>query len=286
MKAITADSAAITMTGQPTRRTRSPAADQRFEDALSNLATEIAGTSISVDTDSGIELTNGSRQNPTSPFWAGSAMETYLAPNYHICSTGFTIKYLQINRPTTARHCDYLPYSTPGGAQSYGNSLTTTPDGARVLASNGGARMFDGAWNVGANTGLDKGLYGLFDVGLNDYVCTSGASTGSHCNNKVVPMFESVDDGYGRFWTIKATQQTAGQISNGGGDSGGAVFMNYYPPGDYNVSAVGMIQSGDDEVASTCGVGPYTGIECYRSVNFTSMRTIINSLPGSSLATF
>ncbi|RAZ34364.1 hypothetical protein DO944_00455 [Microbacterium sp. SMR1] len=99
-------------------------------------------------------------------------------------------------------------------------------------------------------------------------------------------MYVYIDDGYGMVSTISATQRTAGQIAIAGEDSGGSVFMNYMPPNDYNVSAIGMIQAGRDSVGTACGSVAYPGIECYRTVLFTSMRTALNNLPGASLLTF
>ena len=287
VEGVAADSADISVLGFPTESARSITGENDALGAAEALAQKLTPASVTVSTDGAdIGLTNGSRSDPAPPFWAGSSMERYIAPTTDICTTGFSIMYQGLPRATTARHCDALPYSTPNGSYSYGNSITTSSDGAlRVLQSTGGARMFDGPWNVGANTGLDKGLYGLYDVGLNGVICTSGSISGSHCNLKVTNMAVFINDGYGNVSTISATQQTAGQIAVAGGDSGGPVFIPYYPPGDYNVSAVGIMQAGRDGTTN-CGPVKFTGIDCYRTVLFTSMRTALNNLPSSSLLTF
>lgn len=289
VQGVAADTSDIVVLGVPTDRSRS-AQDVHAgsRDAAEDVAKSITGPQTRVSTVGGdIALTNGSRSEPTPPYWAGSAMQRHLPPTTDICSTGFSVLYNGSPRATTARHCDALPYTAPNGQGSFGNSLATSLDGAlRVLSATGGPRMFDGPWDVGVNTGLEKGLYGLFDVGLNDYVCVSGATSGSHCNLQVTAMYVYIDDGYGMVSTISATQRTAGQIAIAGGDSGGSVFMNYVPPNDYNVSAIGMIQAGRDSVGTACGSVAYPGIECYRTVLFTSMTTALNNLSGASLLTF
>lgn len=288
VEGVSADSPDISVLGVPIESERSIAGASGSLDAAQALARALTPSVVTVSTDGAdIELTNGSRPDPTPPFWAGSSMERYIAPITDTCTTGFSIMYQGLPRATTARHCDALPYSTPGGAYSYGSSIATSSDGAlRVLQATGGPRMFDGPWNVGANTGLDKGLYGLYDVGLNGVICTSGSISGSHCNLKVTNMAVYINDGYGNISTISATQQTTGNSAVAEGDSGGPVFVPYYPPADYNVSAVGIMQAGRDSLGTNCAGVKYAGIECYKTVLFTSMRTALNYLPSSSLLTF
>lgn len=288
VQGVAAETSDLVVLGVPTGHARSSGnAAQDVATAAAEIARTLTQAPTRISMEGGdIALTNGSRVAPTPPYWAGSALQRYLAPTTDICSSGFSVLYNGSPRVTTARHCDSYPYTGPNGQGDFGTSIATSTDGAlRVLSATGGPRMFDGPWNVGANTGLDKGLYGLYDVGLNDWVCVSGASSGSHCTLKVTAMYVYINDGYGTVSTISATQQTAGQIAIAEGDSGGPVFMNYIPPGDYNVSAVGIIQAGRDSAGTACGSVAYAGIECYRTVLFTSLRTALNFLPGASLLT-
>jgi hypothetical protein len=138
--------------------------------------------------------------------------------------------------------------------------------------------MFDGAWNN--PSGYAKTVSGLADVSLGSSVCSSGANTGVHCNLIVDQMNESFDDGYGAQSTIRVYQQTAGQVAGGEGDSGGPMLI---PNSDgLHVWAVGMIQ-GTNEALTSCPSARVATARCSVHMEFTSMRTIVNTIPGASL---
>jgi hypothetical protein len=67
------------------------------------------------------------------------------------------------------------------------------------------------------------------------------------------------------------------------GDSGGPV-MSLANTSSGQVRAAGMIQGGDSSPID-CGAS-YTPGACSSNVYFSSMRTIVNSIPGASLYTY
>lgn len=217
----------------------------------------------------------GSRDTDWAPFNAGGYM---VSPSSgHTCSTGFAIAINGTTHITTARHCDRNDYRDRDASNTYGTGVLNSGDGgARVLSASGDALAFDGAWD---SVNFWKTVKGYGNVSINNLVCTGGGNSGEHCNVKVDAMWDWFDDGYGGFWTIHATQQTAGQIANIQGDSGGPVItLN-----GTGVNAAGMIQGWSDQV-SNCGPVHDLGSNiCGRGVYFTSMVTIVNSISGGAL---
>lgn len=222
----------------------------------------------------------GTRDTDYSPFDAGGYM---IGPNGTTCSSGFAIRYMGGPYTTTARHCTESSYHDRAASNSYGSTyLIDNSGGARVLLGAGSGRMFDHAYNDAS--GYDKTVIGFYDVGINDYVCTSGGNSGVHCNIQVDNMLAGWDDGFGTLTTIHGSQRISGAIANMQGDSGGPVL---FPTGATTgqVEAVGMIQAVNQYV-SNCG-SAYDGgsNKCGTGVFFTSMRTIVNSISGASLVT-
>jgi len=145
--------------------------------------------------------------------------------------------------------------------------------------------MFDGTWNNPA--GYDKKVIGYGDVSIGDAICTSGANSGVHCGLRVGAMPVKFDDHYpyvpnSSFNTIYAQSPFVPMTAaNCQGDSGGPVLT---PRNSSDVLAVGMIQgapfgNGYNVTASE----RYSNNLCSVGVYFSSMRTIVNTLPNASL---
>lgn len=215
-----------------------------------------------------------------APFNAGSMMRGHFGDVH--CTSGFGIVLNGVSRITTAHHCADTPYTSwnlPNN--SYGSVLKTVPGaGGEVLTGSASALMFDGAWNN--SVGYVKTTKGFFDLSMGDGVCTSGASTGVHCFIKVTSLWISFSDGFSVFWTIRGIQQQSGAIAAGDGDSGGPVLVPY--TGGSTVGAAGMIQGSEGTKTFNCGSVRSFGI-CSPEVEFSSMHTFVNFLPGSSLKT-
>jgi len=248
-----------------------------------------AGVAASVSSRTGMDalVTLGSapanfstRSTDTSAFNAGGMMR---GTGNSFCTSGFGIWINGTAHTTTARHCNHTPYAAWSLASSvYGSNYTTSGIGlASVLTGAGLYWMFDGTWDNSA--GYHKTVNALADVSLGSHVCESGANSGVHCNLVVDQMNESFNDGLGgAVTTIRVHQATSGQIAGAQGDSGGPIFI---PNTDgLHVWAVGMLQGSNETLSSSCG-SLHVAQLCSEYIEFTSERTIINSISGASLRT-
>lgn len=244
----------------------------------------IAGVPAGVRPGMPATLTN-TRDTDFAPFNAGGYMTTPSSKTDNVCSSGFAILYGGAPHITTAQHCKHTPWYGRASSNLYGTSVATTPgSGGRVLTSTGDALAFDGPYN---SVNYWKTVIGFEDLAVNDYVCTGGGNSGEHCNIKVTNLRVSFNDGISTFDSIEAYQQSSGAISVIQGDSGGPVIsLVNTSPGQ--VRAAGMIQGffGAGMTGSACGpVYDGGGNQCSRDLAFTSMRSIVNDLPGASLLT-
>jgi len=229
--------------------------------------------------DAPVILATATRYNDTSPFNAGGLMDA--SDSLSKCSSGFAVWYGGNSHTTTARHCDRTPYYTILGNRQYGSTIATSGQGgARVLSGAGMYWMFDGAYDNSA--GYHKDVIGFADLSVGDGVCTSGGMSGVHCYIKVTNLSYWINDPYGQVQTIVGAQQQtgAGVIAAATGDSGGPVLVPYI--GGTSVGAAGMMEAISDLVGcpATAFAAP-----CGRTVYFSSMRTIVNTLSGASLVT-
>ncbi|GAB3664919.1 hypothetical protein GCM10027589_29260 [Actinocorallia lasiicapitis] len=235
----------------------------------------VAGVEVRVESGSELQLA-ATRSADTAPYNAGGLM--FSAAGKKACSTGFGITINGTPRVTTARHCKAGDWVTYDGLRPYGSYVANSGDGGgRVYSGASSALVFDGAWNTADYT---KRVIGYGRLSLNDYVCTSGGNSGVHCNIKVTSMWESFNDGTGVFATLRGVHQ-GGQIASAKGDSGGPVITL---GGTGQVYAAGMIQGGSKAV-SCSGIHEWTGAFCTSDVYFSSMETIVRSLPGAALRT-
>lgn len=223
------------------------------------------------------------RSTDTGPFYAGGYMVSG-----GTCSSGFALNYQDATHITTARHCrpSTGSYTARDGSASYGSVFATSTDGAvNLLSGTGSGFTFDGAWDNAA--GVTKHVYNIYDVGLNDLICTSGGNSGVHCNVKVTASGVYFNDGYGSFSNIRGVQQTGTDIAAIQGDSGGPVFMPYGGGDAQRVGAVGVIQAVENGSTSNCGSVHDGGTNlCSKTVLFSSIHTVIlYGLSGASLVT-
>ena len=260
-------------------------------DVIRNTASDIAASGapgvlvVIKDGKPAPPFSSGTRSTDTAPFWAGGMIKGQYGGG---CSSGFAIKYRGGNYITTARHCNQPPYAAYDNSRSsYGSLIYVSDSGmANVLTSKGAPGMFDGAWNEPPNAGgaaYHKDVLGWEDVSEGDLVCSSGANSGVHCNMEITEMKIDFDDGQpDTHMTIRAVQRTPGEIAGAQGDSGGPIFVI---DGDHNVYAVGMLQGSQDKSTwpAQCGSLRIPDAECSTQIEFTSVHTILNSLPGSEL---
>jgi len=224
-------------------------------------------------------LTAATRDTDSPPFNAAGFMVRHLSDGtYTWCSSGFAINDVAgRSHTTTARHCTEQAYRAADGTYMYGQTVTMSGSGAAREQSAGGFYwMFDGPYN----TSTKRTVVGLRDVSLGDYVCTSGGNSGSHCGLQINDMAFWLNDGSGLVETIQAVNWTYHGIAAAKGDSGGGVLVH----SGANVYAVGMLQAGDNACDDwSCPSGTvHTPATCYSYTYFTSMRVIVNTMPGGA----
>ncbi|MEN2738459.1 hypothetical protein ABCS02_11755 [Microbacterium sp. X-17] len=259
----------------------------RSADAANTVSKElqdIVGVPVSVVGGHHADPAVATRSNDTSPFYAGG----YMISNGSTCSSGFALWVGGDTHTTTARHCNPSAggYTARDGSANYGGVVATSSDGGlNVLLSHGGGRTFDNEWNNAI--GFTKSVYNLYDVGLNDLICSSGGNSGVHCNVKVTAMSVYWNDGFGSFSNIRGVQQTSGAIAAIQGDSGGPVFMPYGGGDAQRVGAVGIIQAAENGSTSGCGSVHDSGGICSATILFSSIHTVIlyGGLLNASLVT-
>ncbi|GAA1932412.1 hypothetical protein [Streptantibioticus ferralitis] len=180
-------------------------------------------------------LTSGNtRQFDNSPWYGGAGMRT---PGGGICSSGFGVTSNADGTKllTAAAHCDGTgwQWNTWAGdpsnyiGQSNGLAIHTI-DTVGILPDSGatGGYVYDGASDD--PTGYSKPVTGWGHNFVGDYLCSSGANSGAHCNIVVqqTDISETGPDGYTRPIVDLATQTDtwATHIASADGDSGGPVF--------------------------------------------------------------
>ncbi|GAA2357500.1 hypothetical protein Cme02nite_51140 [Catellatospora methionotrophica] len=214
-----------------------------------------------------------SRGFDIAPWWAGSVAQP--VNGGPVCSTGFAVEKRFLGIPTesgviVAEHC------APGGGVAFdsGSGIrigtagapSTLPktDSLYVRAPGGSAaRIYDGGVGVGE---FSKPVVGVTGNLPGQYVCTSGAATGAHCDVVInLTNFEHVLAPSGIVVRSSLATQQQGRPAVGLGDSGGPVFVvTAADPG--KVKAAGMINGG---VLQTNCEG--FGSTCFVQVTFTNI---------------
>jgi hypothetical protein len=276
--AVSATFDGVVITGQ---HNSNPADTAAADLALSQQATQSLGIAVKVKTAEIPTLTAGTkRSNDSAPYNAGA----FMFNSGGGCSTGFGIRIGTATYTTTARHCvvPMRPYDDNGLFPRFAGSKQLSGDGgARLLNVGGSKLMFYGNY---AST-LKATVIGTKNVraGIGDYVCTSGGNSGTHCGgglNQQVIGSTTMGDGFGaKFGVLYATRKDGG-VAAVGGDSGGPVYRNATGT---DVYAVGMIQAGSGQVACGSTRTSTTNLACGKTVYYSSINTIINSIPGASL---
>ncbi|MBB5872677.1 hypothetical protein F4553_006111 [Allocatelliglobosispora scoriae] len=229
-------------------------------------------------------LTPTSRGNDSAPWWAGGVTRGAF-PNAGTCSTGFAIaRYFLWWETTrgilTAEHCGFgggLGFND-GAGQRIGQA---EPAPARRLSdslfitTNSGARTFDGGVGVGEFSKPVVGAVGNFP---GQFVCTSGAATGVHCNIRTDLINQLVLNG-GFFFveSVAIATQINGVVATGVGDSGGPVFTLAADPS--KVRAAGMMTGALNPVP--CQIGGQTG--CFNRVAFVDLGFVLIAQQASLL---
>lgn len=239
---------------------------------------------------------------PVSSRWADVA--PWMAGGQHrsaagLCSTGWPMgradgsSYL-----LTAAHCAPGPAGTPvsygassgligtfeGKDRGLDTALIQVPRRADIAP-----RMWDGGVSdVVAPRGVNdeveftKPIVDWSETFKGMYLCTSGSSTGAHCDLKVIDSDVSYTNTLE--WKIKKSataKQVDGKVASGAGDSGGPIFSITGDNAD--VVAVGLIAAGDSDRFVPCGAHPSPA--CSSRVTFTRLDAIRTNWALSNLTT-
>ena len=218
-----------------------------------------------------------SRLDDSVPWWGGAKAVS----SSRQCSTGFAVAryflWWETSRGIlTAGHC------APGGNVPFNDGAgefigTAEPPPANPLrdtdslyiTSQAAPRIYDGGVGIGE---FSKPVIGSTPLFPGQFVCTSGASTGVHCNIMITSTEETLfpPDGSIIDGVAFGTEQ-GGAVATGTGDSGGPVFT--LAPDTTKVLAAGLMVVGSDTVPCTIA-GPD---ECFKTVGFVYIGYVLDT---------
>lgn len=194
------------------------------------------------------------RFHDSSPYWGGSGWKTAAGNG---CSTGFAIRNYATGLQSllTAGHCAgngdtaYTMqddgFFAPIG--QFGGKNKSTDTAAVTVFTAAAGRIYWG----GTNSSDSKAVVAASSNWVGNWICTSGAYSGSRCGGKVVSTNETITiDGSLVFPLVRAERSDHTNLA-GGGDSGGPVaqLSSSNPNG---VHAKGTIVANDLNAPATC----------------------------------
>nr|BFE64480.1 hypothetical protein GCM10020063_090060 [Dactylosporangium thailandense] len=244
-------------------------------DAAASSAVREAGVPVAVTAAKQAESL--SRAADSLPFWGGAAVT--VDPNdRQFCSTGFGMRDLSTSATfmLTAGHCGKNNRSVLIGAVwpgTNGNAMGTTAGNnveldSMKIKTNAGAAIY----NNNSTTEFSNPVIGSKYPFEGQFLCTSGAFSGTRCNAKV----GEVDIEFGDRYPLAQLDSLTSNILAGEGDSGGPVFQ-VNPQNTRQVYAVGLISMANPWapgfLCNLVGGGnlstpPLPGSHCFRSIWF------------------
>ncbi|WP_146083388.1 hypothetical protein [Rathayibacter iranicus] len=220
-----------------------------------------------------------SRTTDVPSFSGGGFMRSFIALQSFskVCSMAFTLRINDVERPTTARHCQ--PAVAGGSWRAYNSDSSSygatdirgDRTGTATLASRGVGWTFDG----GPQSTDIVPVRGMQKVGVGSLVCTDGGNSGVHCDGKVVDVgFLITSDEEGDFYTMRA-EQVDKKVLGVSGDSGGPVIV----PWSDGFGAVGIMQAAGG--TASCGTTNHSAVDCGWAVLFSDIYTVSADLGGT-----
>lgn len=184
-----------------------------------------------------------SRQNDSSPYWAGG--RTNLGGTGH-CTTNFSVRHGGRNKLLYAAHCGTTV--TDGGNDAMGpiTNRNTTRD-ISLIDVNSAGRTWDGPWN---ELSITKAVQGAALSNVGNTLCTSGSFSGIRCGIRVTATGVSIS-GFGPLVVAERTDHAA---AAGGGDSGGPVFQLTSPDNGKVIAKGIMLATHGNRPAPCVGV--------------------------------
>jgi hypothetical protein len=228
-----------------------------------------------------------SRANDSSPYWGGANWTGDGG-----CTTGFAVNHDGRTKMLSAAHCatnGINAYDGGGTVDDLMGRVSTSTDtklDALLIDARAAGRVFNGGPGTGEFTNPVLGRH-FNNVG--DYVCTSGAYSGTRCNIKIVES--GVTQTFTKPGGIKLTfsrlalaEQQDGLNAGGNGDSGGPVLEVGSDP--TTVWAKGTLTGNDPtNAAATCtGVPASSTRKCSSRIWYTSVAQSLNNF-GATIVT-
>lgn len=193
-------------------------------------AAKLAGVPVTVQT--GVAAAPATRWDDTAPWWGGAAWRNATAGGG--CSTGFAVYHGGVQRMLSAGHCaDVNQIATDPTGQVIGpvvaaNTFTDT----LIIAGYSAGRVFNNSIDAfgGVVSEFSNPVIGGWASQVGNWVCTSGAYSGTRCGIQVVARDLCINvRGIGIICGQVQAENVARTNAAGEGDSGGPVeFVNPY----------------------------------------------------------
>jgi hypothetical protein len=211
-----------------------------------------------------------------APYWGGASVSAF---NGGGCSTAFAVIKPSLLDPSlwermmlTAAHCGGgvgVNYFGGKGLMGRGALWDRRLDSA-AIATSSAPRIYDGGVNDASEYSKPVTAQGVNRKGV--YVCTSGASSGVHCDIRIKSTENSVDWGDYDSKDVVFADQVDKLAAAGDGDSGGPVFTLSADPS--KVVAMGVIIGGgkQSQFPAPC---TYKSSKCSSRLLYTDLIAIL-----------
>ncbi|MGL4178146.1 MAG: S1 family peptidase [Dermatophilaceae bacterium] len=231
-----------------------------------------------------------SRENDRDPFYGGARVSFGGGPE---CSTGFPVVERLLTYPIahgmlSAGHCGSVGETVgqPGTGNSLGSVVHDDDIHDSLVIDVQPSRDPRVAPYIYEGGVLDQPQYYSPVVGdgpnfVGEYVCTSGAFSGTMCGGRVDAVDVSIDNGPfggGRSHPdVVAVSQIDGYPLAGDGDSGGPVYSYQHGGSPDAIIARGIVVAGDARSTVPCrGVPTSAGRSCSSVVYYTDIRDVVS----------
>ncbi len=237
----------------------------------------VRAASVPVTVQGGVAPELASRANDSAAYWGGANWTNGKGG----CSTGFAISIGGVSKMLSAGHCAANGIIARDGGGDFMGSVTQTTspklDALLINVSSAG-RVFNGGPGSGEYTNPVAGRH-FNNVG--DFVCTSGAYSGTRCNILVLETgatetFTLKDGTSVTYNRLALTEQQDDLNAGGHGDSGGPVYE--VDADNFRVWAKGTITGMLNPGHSDCtGVPESKDRSCSDMVWYTSVAQSLNT---------
>jgi hypothetical protein len=240
--------------------------------------TAIAGASVPVTLEHGVQPKVASRWDDSPPWWGGAVWGT---PNA-ACTTGFAVTYQGVSKILSSAHCANVgqtavdPTGQVSGPVTHDNAARDT----LLIGASAGGRVFNNpVGNV--STEFSNPVIGTTSSVVGLYVCTSGGFSGTNCNIRVTAVNVTINVGWLIQGTVRAEQQAFTNAA-GGGDSGGPVEV-VNPSNTLQVYAAGIVTATDYGTQVPCTGYRPTGRVCVWRIYYSPWSNVAAAFPGITI---